>query len=88
MEIQNKLVVEHVFLASVCSCSHVDRQEKRIVQEYCQLNYDTDSCTCGCADESRDEAPKDRSREKKKEQLNATKQVKPIAKVRRIDRLA
>ena len=38
----------------------------RIVQEYCQLNYDTDSCTCGCADESRDEAPKDRSREKKK----------------------
>ena len=63
-EIQNKLVVEHVFLASVCSCSHVDRQEKRIVQEYCQLNYDTDSC--GCADESRDEAPKDRSREKKK----------------------
>ena len=65
MEIQNKLVVEHVFLASVlCSCSRVDRQEKRIVQEYCQLNYDTDSCACGCADESRDEAPKDRSREK------------------------
>ena len=63
MEIQNKLVVEHVFLASVllCSCS---RQEKRIVQDNCQLNYDTDSCTCGCADESRDEAPKDRSREK------------------------
>ena len=72
MEIQNKLVVEHVFLASLYSCSHVDRQEKRIVQEYCQLNYDTDSCTCGCADESRDEAPKDHylwkdpSREKKK----------------------
>ena len=87
MEIQNKLVVEHVFLASVCSCSHVDRQEKRIVQEYCQLNSDTDSCTCGCADKSRDEAPKDRSREKK-EQLNATKRVKPIAKVRGIDRLA
>ena len=85
MEIQNKLVVEHVFLASVCSCSHVDRQEKRIVQEYCQLNYDTVSCTCGCADESRDVAPKDRSREKK---MNATKRVKPIAKVRRMDRLA
>ena len=31
-----------------------------------ELNYDTDSCTCGCADESRDEAPKDRSRGKKK----------------------
>ena len=40
-------------------------------------------------DESRDEAPKDRSREeKKKEQLDATKWVKPIPKVRRIDRLA
>ena len=38
-----------------------------------------------------DEAPKDRSREKKKEQLDATKvskRVKPIPKVRRIDRLA
>ena len=35
------------------------------------------------------EAPKDRSREKKKkEQLDATKRVKPIPKVRRIDRLA
>ena len=73
VEIQNKLVVEHVFLASVhvCSCSHVDRQEKRIVQEYCQLNYDTDSCTCGCADESRDEAPKDRSHEKTIERYKA-----------------
>ena len=73
MEIQNKLVVEHVFLASICICSHVDRQEKRIVQEYCQLNYGTDSCTCGCADESRDEAPKDHSREKKKRTIERYK---------------
>ena len=80
MEIQNKLVVEHVILASVCSCGHVDREEKRIVQRILPVKF---------TDESRDEAPKDRSREKKKkEQLDATKRVKPIPKVRKIDRLA
>ena len=70
-------------LCTVCSCSHVDREEKikELCKEYCQLNYDTDSC--GCADESRDEAPKDLSREKKKK-----KKLDAIPKVRRIDRLA
>ena len=29
VEIQNKLVVEHVFLASVCSCSHIDCEQKK-----------------------------------------------------------
>ena len=34
VEIQNKRtrVVERVFLVSLCSCSQVDREEKRIVQ--------------------------------------------------------
>ena len=38
------------------------------MQRIFQLNYDTDSC--GCADESRDEALKDRSREKQKRTID------------------